>query len=173
MRYLCLSLLLCLPLVGHCAVYKWKDKQGNVHYSDKPHPGAKRIKLPPSSTYTPRPLPKQQPGQQQAGALRSYKSITVIQPENEATIRNNQGLVSVAVSLEPALMTGDSVVLLYDGKPVGEPQRTTAFTIDGVYRGTHTVSAQVVDGKGKVIGESNTVTFHMHRPRVGQAKGGN
>lgn len=170
MRYFCLALCLCLPLIGHSAsVYKWKDKQGNVHFSDQPHPGAERVKLPPTQTFSPPALPPEKnTSQQNAAGERSYKSISVIQPENNATIRNNQGLVSVAVSIDPSLMKGDNVVLLFDGKAVGEPQPTTAFTLNGVERGTHSIAVQVIDSKAKVIGQSNDVTIHMHRPRVGQ-----
>ncbi|MGH8399705.1 MAG: DUF4124 domain-containing protein, partial [Gammaproteobacteria bacterium] len=33
-------------------VYKWVDAQGNVHYSDKPHPGAQKVKIAPPQSYS-------------------------------------------------------------------------------------------------------------------------
>ena len=163
-----LLIAFCLPLASQAAIYKWRDKQGNVHFTDQPRDGAEKVNIPEAQTFTPPPIQKPQPtSQDKTVAPRSYKSITINQPENDATIRNNQGLVAVSVSLDPALMKGDRVVLVYDGQKVGEPQATTSFSLDGVYRGTHTVSVQIVDSAGKVIGESSEVTFHMHRPRVG------
>jgi hypothetical protein len=35
MRALVLVLMICCPLIGNAAeVYKWRDKDGNIHYSD-------------------------------------------------------------------------------------------------------------------------------------------
>ena len=35
MRALVLMLMICFPLLGNAAeVYKWRDKNGNIHYSD-------------------------------------------------------------------------------------------------------------------------------------------
>ncbi len=33
-------------------IYKWTDSQGNVHFSDKPQPGAEKVELPSVQTYT-------------------------------------------------------------------------------------------------------------------------
>ena len=36
MKYLLLAILLIITSNANCEIYKWKDKDGNIHYSDKP-----------------------------------------------------------------------------------------------------------------------------------------
>lgn len=164
------SLLLSLSV--HAQIYKWTDSQGNVHFSDKPHKGAEKIELPEVQTFSPPAIPESKAladeVQEDAGDF--YKTVQIAQPESEATIRNNQGLVSVLVDLQPNLRVGDSLQLIYDGNPLGKPQTSAAFTLNNVYRGAHTVAVQVLDSNGKLITQSDQVTFYMHRPRVGMVK---
>ncbi len=151
------------------------DKQGNVHFSDQPQEGAVKLDIPDAKP--PSPEQKAAPTSEQAKPLsttssgpRAYKSIAIVQPENDATIRNTDGIVAVAVDLHPAIVKGDRVQLLYDGKKMGDPQATTTFSLSGVLRGSHTVSVQIVDGSGKEIGHSNTITINMMPPRVNMIK---
>ena len=41
-----LLLLLVLPFISQADIFKHKDSQGNIIFSDKPSPNAKKIKLP-------------------------------------------------------------------------------------------------------------------------------
>lgn len=166
MKRFLIMLLLVLPLASHATIYKWKDSQGNEHFSDKPVKGAKRVKLPYLQTYQPIAVPQTTATESTLSKAAGYKSITITQPANEATIRNNFGSVAVSVVLDPTLASGDKLQLLLDGQPVGEPQQATAFNIEGIYRGTHSLAVQVIDAAGKPIGESGAVTIFMHRPRI-------
>jgi hypothetical protein len=167
---LCTLLLLVCPL--HADIYKWTDDNGNVHFSDKPQPGAETIKLPPTQTFSPpkatEPLPPEHEIARQTTA--TYTKIMIVQPQDQETIRSNQGLLSVITRVEPELNTGDKLQLIYDGSPVGPPQTEPAFTLKQIFRGSHTLQLQVVSEDGKVIGSSNTVTIFMHHTRIG---GGN
>ena len=80
------------------------DKDGRVHYSDKPSPGAEPVTglgelptveafKPPPRADNPAPVPAAVP----------YKRIAISSPAPDATLRENTGSVSVSVSLEPAL----------------------------------------------------------------------
>lgn len=169
------SLLLLCVCVSYAQIYKWTDSQGNVHFGDVPHEGAVQVKVNESQTYSaPKPLNNNvnQPGISQQTKPRTYDKVEITQPENESTIRNNQGSLVVAVQLEPDLTPGDMVQLLFDGAPLGEPQANLTFQLNGVYRGTHSVAVQVVDPSGGVLNTSDPVVFHMHRPRVGMGGGG-
>ena len=55
---------------------------------------------------------------------------------------------------------GNQVVILLDGRPVARGA-TTSFPLAGIERGTHTLQAQVVDGKDNTLVASQAVTFHM------------
>lgn len=171
-----LSLMTVYICAAHAQIYKWIDAQGNVHFSDVPHEGAEKVKINESQTYSP-PKPinnnlSSTGDQQKEAKPRSYTKLVISQPENEATIRNNQGYLVVAVEIEPDLTPGDNLQLLYDGAPIGEPQPNPSFQLNGVYRGSHTIAVQVLDPSGQVLNTSDSITFFMHRPRVGMGGGG-
>ncbi len=162
-------LLMVLASVALAKVYKWTDNQGNVHFSDKPHRGAVEIDLPPVQTYSPPEIP--QPTDETPDAADedgdTYEEVVILQPENGATIRNNQGLIPVQAKTVPELREGDQLQLIFDGQKMGSPQKLPSFTLNNVFRGTHTIAIQVIDAEGKELKTSDTVTVHMHRPRVG------
>lgn len=162
-------MLIILP--ARAEVYRWTDSSGNVHFSDQPHKGAKPVELPPVQTYSPpEPTPEKKADagkpDDDENLSPSYKSVSIVQPAPQSTIRNSQGLVPVVVEFEPKLRKNDKVQLIYDGKPMGEPQNKPFFTLTNVFRGSHTISVQVFSDEGVMINESEPVTFFMHQPRV-------
>ncbi|KTD21269.1 DUF4124 domain-containing protein [Legionella londiniensis] len=170
--FILISLMIFLPIL-HAEIYKWTDSEGNVHFSDKPHPGAEKIDLPPVQTFSPPPTPppaETMVNPEVAAKTPDYE-IAISQPENDATIRNNQGSVSVALEIQPRLNPGDKVQIVFDGTPIGEPQTATVFQLSDINRGAHTLAAQIVGSDGKVISTSETITIYMHRPRVGMVPG--
>jgi hypothetical protein len=156
-------------------VYTWKDSQGVVHFSDQPHDGAERVKVPEIQTFS-QPSSSQpsdskaDPSSKVDKSKQTYDVVEIIQPENNATIRNNDGSVQVSLKVEPALAPGDLIQLQFDGSAVGEPQANLQFQLSGVFRGAHSVAAQVVNRQGDVLGSSEPVTFFMQRPRVGMGQ---
>ncbi len=167
---LCTLCLLVNPLQAD--IYKWVDDNGSVHFSDKPRPGAETITLPPTQTYSPpkatEPLPPVPEITPQTTA--TYTKLMIVQPQDQETLRSNQGILSVISRVEPELNTGDKLQLIYDGSPVGPPQTEPAFTLKQVYRGSHTLQLQIVNEAGAVIASSDTITIFMHHTRIG---GGN
>ena len=174
---LILASLFVLPV--EAKIYRWTDSSGQVHFTDQPHKGAVPVDLPPVQTYSPpEPAQKKVVNTPPSNAVNDdetsspgYKVVRIVQPTQEATIRNNQGLVPVLVEFDPQLKANDKVQLIFDGKPLGSPQNSPTFTLTDVYRGSHTVSVQVFSSDGQMINESEPVTFFMHRARVGQAAG--
>lgn len=154
-------------------IYKWTDAAGNVHFSDKPQSGAQQIQLPPVQTFSSpqeaTPLPSATPPVEEAGA--EYQSIQIVQPTNEATIRNNLGYVPIVVEVKPELKKDDKLQLIFDGKPLGSPQANTIFALNGIDRGMHTIAVNIVDSEGNVLSESAKIIFYLHRATVATAKG--
>ncbi|KGP63466.1 hypothetical protein EP47_05615 [Legionella norrlandica] len=169
-------LLMMIICCSHAQIYKWTDSQGVVHFSDKPHEGAEKVKIPETQTYTP---PENgsggssEPKEVKKEEEEKYTRLEIIQPQNEATIRNNQGYVVVAVQIEPDLSSGDNLQLIFDGAPLGDPQPNLLFQLNGIYRGSHTIAVQVLNANGEVVKTSESITIYMHRPRVGMVKGRN
>jgi Domain of unknown function (DUF4124) len=169
--YLVILVILACSIPTHAEIYKWTDSHGNVHFTDKPHKGAKEVELPAVQTFSLPKVPQPTETKEEETIARSYKKILITQPEDQATIRNNQGYVAVSVLLEPSLIEGDKIQLIFDGKPMGQPQTSSVFALNNVYRGTHTLAVKILNANDEQIGISQAVTFFMHRARVGQARG--
>ena len=72
------------------SVYKWVDAQGNVHYSDHPHPGSERLKLPKAQTYA-SPVSATIPMQTSladTGPAPARTQISISSPANQANLWN-------------------------------------------------------------------------------------
>ncbi|MGH8509045.1 MAG: DUF4124 domain-containing protein [Gammaproteobacteria bacterium] len=168
MRTLILYCLLGIASVGYAAVYKWTDADGNVQFSDKPHPGAEEVKgLEPQTYGAPvlkgPELPKEQAQKEFAG----YKKVEILAPANDETIWDNTGNISIKVGLMPDLQAalGHQIVLSVDGKR-SEGAAATDFNLTNMDRGAHSVQATVVDESGAALSTSSTVTFHLKKHSV-------
>jgi hypothetical protein len=165
-------LLMLMICASHAQIYKWVDGQGVMHFSDNPHDGAEIVKTPDPQVYSP-PVPP--PAQSPEPAVEnksekseaSYTSIAITQPLDQATIRNDKGYVAVIVQVEPKLNKGDLVQIIFDGSPMGDPQEALLFQLNGIYRGEHTLEAQILNPDGDVLETSERITIYMQRPRVG------
>ncbi len=161
---LCLSLCVAVLSYGE-TIYKSVDAQGNVTYSDKPSSNAQPVSLMPISvTASPAvSAPADTPVIKKPVTSISYKTLEIQQPQNDATIWDNNGNFSVQVNLEPALVAGDTLQILLDGKVVASSSNSTSFNITGIDRGTHIVQAQIIDPDQKVVKVSNSITIYLHR----------
>ncbi len=179
MKVIVFLLLMTTICASNAQIYKWVDSQGGVHFSDTPHAGAQIITLPDEnnssspSSIPPKtsPEPNELQDQSSVKLKHSYTQIGIVQPESGATIRNNQGFVTVTAQTEPDLYPGDKLQLLYDNAVLGEPQKNPVFEINGMYRGSHTLAVQVIDEDGNVIDSSDPITIYVFRPRVGMVPG--
>jgi Domain of unknown function (DUF4124) len=162
-------LLLLLAASVQADVYKSVNEQGEVVYSDQPTPNAQRMKLPELPTYKAPPIPGfSSTPESKPAAASPYKSIKIVAPENDATIRDNQGVVRVEVALSPPLMTkaGHKIQFYLNGEPHGIPVATTSISFSNLDRGTYTLTTSVMDTEGAVLSSSDPVVFHLHRESV-------
>ena len=149
-------------------VWKWVDKNGVVHYSDQPVPGAQRVDIsiqtyeseqatiPSTSRPTPRP-----------GEPITYDAVTITEPANEQTFVNVEGAINVSVTVEPELRSGHSIRFEIDGRTVSPPESAAStLELKDVPRGEHTVRASIIDRTGKVLAQSQPVTFFVQQASV-------
>ena len=95
-----------------------------------------------------------------------YEEIRIVAPEPEATIHSNNDMVTVEVSVTPALAANDQIALLLDDKVVAKG-RKSHYRLTEVYRGSHTLLAQVIGANGSVLTTSQPVVFNMkHASRL-------
>lgn len=167
-----LALITC---ASFAQVYKWTDTQGVVHFSDTPHPGAESIDNIKTQDYS-TPASNQQQStvptikKQVVKPQEEYTKLAITQPSDQETIRNNQGYVVVTTVVEPKLFRGNTIQIIFDGKPQGAPQTSLMFQLNNIYRGTHTIAVQILNEQGEVLQTSSEVTIFMQRPRVGMVK---
>lgn len=154
-----LGLALGVGLAQAQTVYRWTDPQGNVHYSDHPHPGADKVVLPQTQTYAPPPTANFAPSQSlpPAPPTAGYTSFTLASPGSEATLWYTHE-VTVSVALKPALRGGDTITYHLDGKSIG-PTTATAVTFKDVVRGEHKASATLTAGNGVTMTAGPVIFF--------------
>jgi hypothetical protein len=163
------ALAFILSGAASAEVYKRTNPDGSVEFTDVPKQEKEEaVPLAPMNTFTPPVinLPQSSPADSdsdtQADAKTSYSSLTITEPANDAAIRSNSGDVSVSVSLTPALDDKHTLVLLVDGQQMGD-YAEGVFALTNVDRGTHTLTAQVLDEDGKELISAEPVIFHLLR----------
>jgi Domain of unknown function (DUF4124) len=174
------TLLLCgvALAAGAAEVWRWKDANGVVHYSDNPQPGAERVAVnapasageaaaPDSgSDYANDTASEGASSNAQAVQPVRYASCTVNQPSHDQVFQGLQP-VGVELRIEPGLQEGHQVRVLYDGAALAEwPADSTSFTLNEVYRGSHTLAVRIVDANGRNVCAGSTVTFHLRQQSV-------
>ena len=144
-------------------VYKSRDAQGNVIFSDKSSGSAEAVKLPPTNTIPEVAAPQgQAPSAAPVGAAGGY-TLAIVSPVEGQTVFSATATLDVGVSVAPALQPGHSLRLLLDGAPAGIPQ-LGSITLEGLSQGTHTLELQVLDANGELVQSSGTVSVHLQRP---------
>lgn len=175
----CLALsLLIMGGQAHAEIYTWIDAQGVRHYSDSPTSGhAKRADLPgiQSVDGNPDALARLQAQSQAsisdpvgaaAAGLPESRIPELLQPQPEATFRDGQGIVPVALNIggSPVLQPGEQVTYYLDGSPIPQsPTDQTQLQLGNVPRGTHTLSAALMF-QGRELRRTSPVTFYMQPP---------
>ncbi len=163
-----LALLLVVPLTVAAQIYKSKDAQGNVIYSDKPPPtgtAREEVELSPLNTAAPpakisRPAPKPD----RRDDAREY-TVDIVSPADQTTIPMGPGNFSVSAKIAPgSLEAGDSLQLQIDGEAWGTPQGSTSWQLNNIFRGAHDLTVSVVDGADKAIATSPPVRVYVMRP---------
>lgn len=147
--------------------WTWTDAEGVVHYSDVPVDGAEPVNLSEYNKKTGAQItngrttrPRDEPEEEVA-----YDSIEIASPAAEQTLWNIEGLLNVSVTVSPALQPGHIIRAYFDGdaRDVGG----TSFQILDVYRGTHSLQAEVVDATGRVLVRSPTSRFYVQQNSIG------
>ena len=170
MRLITITILVLFALPSSAGIYKWVDSDGNVHYSDQPSAGATEIKLRKATVYTPPAPPASQESasgtpKPETGAkpVNPYQSIAIVGPEDDETIRSNDGQLQISIELKPGLKPNHKIRVYLDGNQALGELDTTQITLSNVDRGTHNLSVAVVDDKAQELLRSDSITFHLLR----------
>ena len=163
-------LLLCVSDVATSLdIYRWKNDGGHFVYSDTPLEGAEKVEIGEIMVVPAHPLPTSSERATAKLAAVPYKSLEIINPADEQTLRDNsKPSVSVVVSVKPRLQTkfGHKLQLLFDGDEFGAPVSSLRFTLDAVERGAHSLQALIVESDGRIFERSPISTFFIHKQSV-------
>lgn len=176
-------LLIIIAANTFAAIYMYKDRRGNTVYSDTPNAKSEVVNLPDatpaasSTTTTTTTTTTQAKSDQsnvapevlnppiivQTGEVRKdYTTFMIVNPKDQETIQN-QPIISVSIDLKPELQKGDRVQVLLDSKPFGEPVASTDLQLSLVDRGTHQLSAVIIDTNGTIVKQTPSITIYVHR----------
>jgi len=166
---LLLILLISLSSVASQAApyYKYKDRNGDIIYSDTPpYAGAVPLNAPALPTFPAvKPKPKASPEPAIEDTETKYLSLSIFQPANDESIRSNEGTVAITIKLIPELSTreGHYINIYLDGKLVKKKSASLNITLNDIDRGSHKIKAEVRNKKGKRLKASTSSIFHLHR----------
>lgn len=165
-------LLALLVAAGAFAeAYTWTDEDGIVHYSDRPHPGAKIVELGEYSASRPSPTTRRSATSSSASnddsnesPATGYTSLEITSPGAEETLWNIEATLSVTLALTPALLPGHQVRAYLDMQP--QVVNGTSFQIQEVYRGVHNLQVEVIDSTGKLMIRSRPNRFYVQQSSI-------
>jgi hypothetical protein len=164
---LLLAIVLATPAVAE--VYRSVDAQGNVTYTNEAAEGAERVELKPLSVYGAPDLKSTiDKNIDTSSDTSKYKSVSIISPKVDETIRDNPGNVTVTAGSDPVLNSkaGHQYQFFLDGKAFGEPQVAAAKVFPNVDRGEHKAGVAIVDVNGKQLARSESTRFFLKRQTI-------
>ena len=172
-------LLSAVSLSAHAGVYKKIDEDGNVSFSDVPtSKDQKQINIDQPMTYESKPItPKTPPSSEESETFKAtetgtetetkYETLSINAPTDDQNLRENAGNVAVSLSSQPDLDRNakHQYILYLDGKKISESQSNTT-SLPNIDRGTHTLSAEIVDKEQNTLIKSDSITFHLQRVSI-------
>ena len=172
----CLILLLsCLVTAASttvCAaeVFRTVDKNGNVVFSDTSSEGAKTVEIEEPMTFKAAdyvdPYNTGTSGVNDDAKSNQTYELAITTPQNEQTIRDNTGSLTISWQMTPALAIGDVAELLMDGERIEPVYRSGSTELTNVDRGTHTIELKIMR-RGKLVETTGPIVVHLHRASIG------
>ena len=145
-------------------VYRSVGEGGVVEFTDVPDKAAEEVKVPPTQTYKAKPIkPTISIDEAEESPVFRYQKLQIASPQNEETIFDNSGNVTINVAVSPAIPKAlrHKLEVYVDGKL--QAGAGTSLQLTNLDRGSHTVSARVVDGTGAVLIKSAETVFFVRR----------
>lgn len=178
MRLILLSLLIFSTQLS-AAVYQYLDENGNIVFSDKEVPGSieRKIYVPPVVTFRKNEEAAKKTAPADGSLIdvvtvsenekkaKPYVKFKISKPVDDEAYRDNLGNVNVQLFISPSLQVsfGHKIKVEFDGKTLPGSWTSSTISFSNVDRGTHSISAFIVDKSGSKIKSSATHTFHLLR----------
>jgi len=154
--------------------WTWVDASGQVHFSDRPVPGARQIELSGAQGFgVPVRAPAATPTDitpPPASAATAY-TLEITSPAEQETLWNIGTMLNVQLSVEPALQPGHRFAVMLDGERRNLSSTNSQFVLGDVFRGMHTLQALVVDSSGTAIARSPSRVFFVQQTSIQNRSG--
>ncbi len=159
-----ICLLLATGVAGAAKFYRQVEPDGTVVFTDqRPAGEVEELEIPEVQTYEAPAVPDEAAGRKDGDdGFKGYREFAVVRPAHDETIRDNNGVVPIKLSLSPALQRDHKVEIMMDGQLLGSG-RSMSITLKSVDRGAHAVEAKVVDEDGNELMRTAAITFHLQR----------
>lgn len=156
-------LLICAVSAAAAEIYRHVDARGKVVFTDQPVEGAEAVSLPKMNTL-PAAKTADNTANPQADVFAGYRAIVLSGVEANATLRNPNDAITITARPEPALQSGDRLLIRHNGAPVTADNGS--YTMAYMERGTHTFSAEIQDAEGHVLFVGDSLSIHVQRTSV-------
>ena len=167
---------LTLPSLAQSDIYKVTHADGSISFTDQPpsDSDSSSVKLLDNNrtNIVPGLAPKPQASMTEAESEElavielTPKSVDITSPLDQTTIPMGPGHFSVLAEVEPELEPGETLQLVMDNTPVGDPITDTAWNLRFVIRGAHSLFINRLDSAGNVIATSEPVVVYVLRPSI-------
>lgn len=174
------SLLLMLATPSHAQqIYKKRNADGSVTYTDQKQAGAEEVKV--ETVVSEFATLKRADSAIDTNSLERDESVTasvsITSPRHEQTIRDNEGDVTVSWQDQVENLDGDPQFKLYFNNQLTYEGPANSITMSGLPRGEHRLMVRMFDEQGTTLAQSSTVTFYLHQasvlnPAINNAQGG-
>lgn len=156
-----ISIFITLPSYAE-DIYKRVDEKGVPSFSDAKTEGAEVIKVEPVNVQTiPTPPPSSyKPINPEASF--SYSELAIINPVDQTTLRDEHN-IAIQVSMKPSLRAGHQIEFLDNGQPLQAAGKNSSIELTNFERGSHTLTARIIDKTSKVLKTSKPVTVYIFR----------
>jgi hypothetical protein len=145
-------------------IYKWVDKDGVTHYSDRPAPGATEITIPPAQTYqapSPQPLTGPSAAPRAAPARSANAACELRSPKAEEVLQN---VPSITLSFKGP--EGMSPLLMLNNKRYTAERDSNSIKVEPALRGSYEAKLTFVNDRNEAVCTVPTVTFYVRQPSV-------
>jgi hypothetical protein len=151
-------------------IYKWKDSNGVIHYSDQPVPGAEKIYTPASPAGQPPAAPARiaPPGSQpqraqKDGPLLGYTEFSIASPAPDQTFFGDEPIIA-SLTLNPGLNPNHVLTWHLNGTQLEDQGGVTQFALQHLDRGTYVIAATITDPGTGESRSTGSVTFYVRQP---------
>jgi len=170
-KWLILLSTLLVTAASGAPAWTWVDADGQVHFSDRPVPGARQIELAGAQGFgapAARPAPATPAGAQATPRTGQapYRAINITSPTEQQTLWNIGTMLNVQIEMDPPLSSAHRVDLILDGQRRNLNTASLQVTLPDVFRGTHALQVVVIDAAGAEVMRSPTRNFFVQQNSI-------